>query len=681
MNTHRFPRRPGHIIAALATFFVCALAGAVAVPSPEQLLPDDTLVMITVPDVARLKEAFRQSSQGAFWNDEAMKPFKENFLTKWKEQFIQPLERELDVELGSYASLPQGQLTVAVTQNSAAGHEDQPPGLLLLLDTREKGGLLRTNLAELHKKWAAAGKPIRTEKIRNLDFSVLPVSSNDVPGTLKKFFTPTAQLQEPPADGEAPKAPPRSEWVIGQSDSLLIVGNSQSVVEKIVARLSGGSVPALGDLAAYDANHQALFRDAPFYGWVNAKALFDSHLRAAAKRKAAPEDPLVPFDSDKLLGALGLSGLKTVAFALQNGNDGWLFRLFVGVPESGRAGVFAFLPGEAKECSPPPFVPAGAVKFQRWRIDGQKAWAGLVKMLGDISPQSISGLNFILDTANLAAREKDPDFDVRKNLIGNLGDDIISYEKAARTGAGSDSSPPAALYLLGSPNSEQLAASLKSVLVIFNPQAGAPVEREFLGRKIFSVPFPSMSMLPMAAVAKPSAPLTLNYAAGAGYVALSADASLLEEYLRSSENQGKALRETPGFTDAMGKVITPGTSLFGYENQAETMRAAFETMKATPSGMPGVGLTALSAPLSSLVGQSFNPQDLMDFSLLPRFDKVAKYFSFTVHALNANVDGLTFTMFTPAPLALKADLAAKLSAGPVLATPASPPTNGPVLKP
>jgi len=679
MNTNRLCRRVRRNIVLLSALFGLVLAGLAAVPSPEQLLPDDTLVMITVPDVARLKDAYRHSSQGALWNDESMKPFKENFIAKWKEEFVQPLERELDVELGSYASLPQGQLTVALTQNGAAGKDGPPLGLLLLLDTRDKSGLLRTNLAELRKKWTASGKPIRTEKIRNLEFSVLPVSSNDVPKTLKRFFTATAQLQEPPAEDQIPKAPERSEWVIGQADSLLIIGNSTTAVEKIVARLSGGSVPALGELAAYDANRQALFRDAPLYGWANAKVLVDNMLRTAAKKKPAPEDPLVPFDTDKLLAAIGLSGLKTVAFAMQTSVEGWMFQLYIGVPESGRVGAFAFLPGEAKDPSPPPFVPASAVKFQRWRIDGQKTWAGLLKMLAEISPQSISGLNFVLDTANLAAKEKDPDFDVRKNLIGNLGDDVISYEKAARSGAAADASAAPALYLLGSPNPEKLAASLKSVLVILNPQAGSPAEREFLGRKIFSVPLPTLP-LPMAEVARPAAPRTLHYAAGAGYVAMSSDASLLEEYLRSSESQGKALRETPGFVDAMGKVVNPGTSLFGYNNQTETMRAMFDALKNEPAAR-GPALNPLAAVMG-MAGQAVDLRDLMDYSLLPPFDKVAKYFSFTVHSLSANVDGLTLLMFAPAPLALKADLAAKLSPGsPVLAAPAASSTNGPASKP
>ena len=48
--------------------------------------------------------------------------------------------------------------------------------------------LLKTNLADLRKQWVGAGKTLKTEKIRNLEFSVFPVTTNDVPKTLSKFL-------------------------------------------------------------------------------------------------------------------------------------------------------------------------------------------------------------------------------------------------------------------------------------------------------------------------------------------------------------------------------------------------------------------------------------------------------------------------------------------------------------
>ena len=211
-------------------------------------------------------------------------------------------------------------------------------------------------------------------------------------------------------------------------------------------------------------------------------------------------------------------------------------------------------------------------------------------------------------------------------------------------------SPPS-LFLLGSPHPEQLAAALKSVLVFMSQQAGAPAEREFLGRKIFSVTLPAIP-LPMSGPPRPAGPRTLNYAASGGYVALSTDASLLEEYLRSSESQAKTLRELPGLAEATQKVSEPGTGLLGYENRAEIIRFAFEGWKNQPNSLTNAASNLLPGGLG-MAGPEKNFKEWADVSLLPPFTKVARYFHFMVYGVSANVDGLTLKLFAPIPPALK----------------------------
>jgi hypothetical protein len=634
---------------ALGTYTAPKAFGA-AVPPPEKLLSDDTLLVITAPDFSRLRDTFKNSSQSQLWNDPAMKAFRDHFLQKWTEEFVKPLERELDVRLDDYTSLPQGQVTFALTQLGSRSKEGPDLGILFLVDTKSKSGQLKTNLTNLRKKWVDSGKTLRTEKIRDIEFSIVSLSSNDVPSTLKAFVPQRTEVHELGEENEG-KAPSKSELVIGQADSLLIVGDSTKAVEKVAIRLTGGSMPALGELAAYNANHQALFRDAPIYGWLNLKAVIDMLAKTAAEKKEsdAVPDPFGAPKMDKLLAALGVNGLRSAAFTAQSSSDGMLLQFFLGVPEASRQGFFKILAGEAKESSPPPFVPADAVKFQRWRLDGQKLWATLEKTMKDISPQLLNSLNMALEMANTNAKEKNPGFDIRKTLIGNLGDDVITYEKAAK---GADPKSGPSLFLLGSPKPEELAAALKTIFTLVNPSAASPTEREFLGRKIFSMPAPSLP-LPMMGVAKPSAPKTLNYAASGGYVAMSTDASILEEFLRSSESKSKTLREIPGLTEAAQKVTSPGTGLFGYENHAETMRAVFESLRKDSNSATNLGgLSPLTGALG-IASPDKNIKDWMDFSLLPPFEKIAKYFYFSVHSAGSTVDGLTFKMFAPVPPALR----------------------------
>jgi hypothetical protein len=385
---------------------------------------------------------------------------------------------------------------------------------------------------------------------------------------------------------------------------------------------------------------------------VNIKAFVDAFAHKPGEPNPPdPADQLEPFKADQLIRASGLAGCNTLAFAARASAEGYLLHFFLSAPEAARQGPLQVLAGPAKEANPPPFVPADVVDFLRWRVDGPKAWAAFEKMLSDLSPQALSAVNLILDTAGARAKQNDPGFDLKKTLLANLGDDVITYQRPPRGNAPAELQNPPTLLLLGSPNPEHLAVSLQRLFVIF-PQGDSAVEREFLGRKIFSVAVPPMPFV-AATPLRPAPPRTLSCAAGAGYVALSTDATLLEEYLRSSEGQAKALRDTPGLLEAAQQVGGMGTGLFGYENQAGTMRAAFEAVKHDPGASTnGIG-PGLFPALPGLTGPEANLSAWMDFTLLPPFERVAPYFSFTVYALSANTDGLTLKLYAPAPAAVR----------------------------
>lgn len=611
-------------------------AGA-AIPAAEKLLPDNTLVMVTVPDFTRIREIYKTSPQTQLWNDPAMKPFKDHFLTKLNAEIVEPLERELGVSLDSYTSLPQGQLTFAITPGAESSDS---PGFLLLLDSKGQSAQLKTNLARLKRKWLESGKSIKTENLRDIEFSVLPLSKNDLPGSLKKLLS--SEESEPEDSGEEPEEEAQAEIVFGQFESLLIVGNSTKAVEKVAVHLTGGSTPSLGDLAAFESSRISVFRDTPFFGWANVKSLVDLMVERSAGEES--ENPMAAmFNVEKIITATGLGGLRTFAFNIQTLPEGVSARVALGAPESTRQGLLNLFPA-GKDSAPPAFVPGDAIRFSRARIDGQKAWASVRSILSEFSPGANSSLDFLIDTANEAARQKDPNFDLRKSLFGNLGDDVIVYGKAAKGTTAAELNSAPTLFLIGSPQPDQFAASLKSILTLMNRQAGSPTERDFLGRKIYSI---QSSTSPLAAGASEGS--TLHYAASAGYVAITTDVTLLEEFLRSSEDAQKQLRDKPGLTEAIAKVGGGSTGWLTYEDQVETTRASLEILRKswgdTEEKMLAPGIPAFAPE---------NPfKEWVDFSLLPPFEQIAKYFSFTVYTGAANSEGFLFNFFTPTPTGLQ----------------------------
>lgn len=596
-------------------------------------MPNDTLVLVTTPDLAKLRDAFKTSSQGQAWNDAGMKPFRDKFISKFTGDIIEPLEKELGIKLSDYTRLAQGQVTFALTQNGWQGKTNESLGWIFLMDTKDKGEVLKTNLATMKKKWVDAGKQLKTDKIRDVEFTTLITSTEGIAETMEKIF-PRGKTEK----DDAKPAGKKLEIIIGQSGSLLLVGNSAKVIEKVLVHQSGGLAPALSEEAAYQGNHNAMFRDAPFYVWMNVKPLIENLTHKAMETPS--DNPLAP-KPDRLVASTGLGGLRTVAFSYRTQTEGGSAQLSLGIPEASRQGIFKVFAAETKEASPPVFIPADVTKFTRWRLNLPKALNGLEAMLTDISPAIGGAFKLIFESAG---KDKDPNYDLKKELLANLGDDLINYQRRSAKSALADLNSPPSIYLLGSPNPDKLAHALKIGMSLLSPSVLE--EREFLGRKIYKVP-PS----PLLSTDPKAKNKNLNFSASGGYVALSSDVAILEEYLRSSEMKGKSLSETAGFKEAVEKVGGFGTGLFGYSNQQEDMRATFAALKNESAKLSDLIKNPALSPKTPAEQKKFD--EWADFSLLPAYESVSKYFYFSVYGGGFDANGFSMKFFYPQPPGLK----------------------------
>lgn len=627
-----------------------------AVPPPEQLLPSDTLFVVSAPEWTKLQTAFKDSSWGRFLADPSIKPFKDKFISQFREDLVIPLERQLGIKFSDYLSLLRGQVTYAQVRGNWTGAPNDPgPGWVLLVDARDQTEALAQRLAEVKRRWIDAGKAIRSEKIRGIDFTVLVFTDEDIKQTWSKAFPGFKELEKIDDSEDAPgagKANDKLEISIGQSESLLLVGNDMKVIEKILARQAGGGVPALAEQASFESS-RPVFREAALIGWLNIKPVIEALQRQFdSKEDEEPASPLAP-SRNRIFAALGFQNVNSLAAGLSHNAEGSQGLISLNVPQDQRKGLVSILSPVAKDASPPPFVPADVVKFSRWRLDGQKAWATLERMLAEISPE-LSGLLQLSLAA--AGKEKDPDFDLKKTLIGNLGDDFIKWEKAPRSATLEALSNPPSILLIGSGNPEALAQAFRTGSSLFIPPSAKASEREFRGRKIMSLPLPSTPDLEGPRRSNPaSAPQrALHFAATSGYLAFSQDEVLLEEYLRSSEGQTKALAELPGLRESAQLAGGMGTGLFGYENFAESIKVLFDLSKRNPDLFDQLFHLSPLRPAGRTSSETReNVKGWFDFSLLPAFDQVAKYFHFTVYTGQSAPNAVQWKFVLPTPPGLR----------------------------
>jgi hypothetical protein len=624
--------KPIPLLLALAG--LCWQARAAILP-PEKILPKDTALVITAPDWPKAWSFVTNSSYGRLWQDSAMRPFKDKFIERFTTDALDPLQQSMGIKFSDYEELAQGEVTFALVPVAQKENPDQRFSKLLIIDIKGHAPQLKTNLASITRKWIDAGKPVKTQKIREVEFTTLIASPADL--SWDKIFPRPKSETADDADAKPPEK--NTEITFGLIDSMLLAADSTAAIEKVLTLQQGGLLAPLAEEPSFQSDYDARLRGAPVYCWINVKAMVD----AAAAAPAQSDDDSAPgfLKLTSILNAVGLSSVTSACLSYQGTPDGASAQFFVGAPESKRTGLLKVLAPDAKDANPPPFVPADAVKFWRWRVNIPRSWALLVNMINDINPQMNKVLDFVLQNAG---KDKDEHYDLKSELLSNLGDDVISYEKAphADSFAGLKSQP--AIYLIGSPNPAKLASALTVALGALG-QGGGVKDREFLGRTIHSVTFGTPD--------SPSAS-TVSFSGSGGYVAISSDAGILEEYLRSSGGEGKSLMDAQRLGDAAQNVGGLSSGWFGYENQTQNMRPTFDLLHAhRPNVTDILGTPAIAGNLNLPEQIVSKLLDWSDFSLLPPFDGVSKYFYYSVYAGRFSPEGFTLKIFAPTPPALR----------------------------
>jgi hypothetical protein len=281
------------------------------------------------------------------------------------------------------------------------------------------------------------------------------------------------------------------------------------------------------------------------------------------------------------------------------------------------------------------------LQFNRWRIDGKKAWTTLEEVFKAISPDLARSVDLAL---SIIGKEQDASFDLKETLIGGLGDDFIMIEKPPQS---SGSVEGRKLYVMGSPNPEKLALGVRKLLLVMpwaNPGATWQ-DREFLGRTIHS-----LALRPTEGAGNTDTQSSfLHLAASGGYLAASTDVAALEEFLRTVGGVENPLRAEAKLNEAAQQVGGMSTGIFLYENQKEMMRRVVGALEA-------VSKSARSLPLASLGG--ITPRvgaagDWIDASRLPPFEQIAGFFSFAVYSCQAEPEGIRWRFFAADPPAVR----------------------------
>ena len=602
----------------LGLFGALAFTGRAAI-TPESILPATTFALSTVPDANAARTAFNAVPLMRLWDDPSMARFTEKFSFAVEDNILEPLLIQANFDINEYSSLLQGQLTFALTRQVG----EEIPGVIFILDSGKNSEELKEKLAELRGALVDNEVPHNRLRIQGTDFIHIKAPEERGPMNLEVF--------------------------LGQSGSLMIAASTKVLATEVVAlhraKKKGKSLKQNEDFAQ---RHEDQFKGALGYAWLDFSVVLEIAEEQIEKRLDPDEEqdpnPLVP-TPDRVIGALGLKGLRSISVSVQQDKDGEMLHVFFDVPEAGRRGLFAMLAAPSKESGPPAFVGANVTSFGRSRHSGKELWEKFEGMITEITPAAAG----VIGVFEVSIRANDPDFNLKEQLIETLGDDFIVIEQPTKGGELNDIISPSSLFLMKSTNPAVTSKAIRTLVAAVLPEP--PEERELDGRTIYTYPIGG---------AFEGAEQAVHLTSVGEYLVLSLDEKALESFLKGPNKDAKKLIDLPGLKEAADKVGGFKSGMFAYENQKPMARSIFDLLHENPGflegmlgGLPGPGGRGRIDPDTGLPAGGPNISEWLDFKLLPEFKKVSKYFHYTVSGMQVTQQGINLRVFAPTPPELR----------------------------
>jgi len=236
----------------------------------------------------------------------------------------------------------------------------------------------------------------------------------------------------------------------------LIFGGEEPVREALFLGAGAGSSKAISDNDRYlDLFDEIGEGDARLF--MNFKPLVAMMEKLVEDPKfELPENPF-GMKTEALMEALGLDSMDCLGLQIDPSDES--LSLSSAFFVTNYDGIFSLMEDDGKKANLHPFVPASLMSASSARYDLSKLWPKIEGMMREMSPQLL-----LLVNSQIQAFEDQIGVPFRKNVLGSLGDDMVSFSRLNTDWAenvGQLFSDDDELDVDGSPTSEVYAISLR----------------------------------------------------------------------------------------------------------------------------------------------------------------------------------------------------------------------------
>ena len=624
----------GAVLIAFIYPCVSGDADAKVLPETAKLIPPETILLVDIDDFSVLQTQFEKTNLYKLYKDPAMAALVEDFKAKRQEK-IRKVDNKLVRAIVTVDVLPQGRAAFAVVLDEQTRDANEPP-FLFITQWGENTTRIKEAVDKMVEEAIEDGANRKIEDYRGVSITTI--------------------MRKPP------KA--LSHCFI---DDCLMASTDLEVLRFVIAHLHAATSPTLSDEADYSTTMKAVgpYHDVDLY--VNAKQVIRTELAKDATG-----------ETKAMLANLGLENVTSLGGAISLGRDpGGSSSGKVSLKINGpKKGIFNMFDIESAALRAPPFIPASAYSVTIINLNIKKAYDALYNMLYSFSPQYAALMHVPLLPQS---PQGEPGLQLKADIITHLGSQIVVARNASKP-VSATSTPAETLVAVGVDNHNALEKSLSlwhsKVIAGNNPDA----RRELLGRTIYLVDLSAMvpvvkppERTPMRAPSEiclggqpplrgcdfqrrqepakqpvPQMP-KLAFTVTDSHLLLGSE-STIERIIRAmSSTDNVPVASTRWFTIAKS-AIPSMVGLAGLEDNATAGELLWQMLKKGSKSTEskdkdsevqiGIGISSESPFPQLLFSQAGS--SLFDFSLLPEFDAVRKYFGLSAYYGISRPDGFFF---------------------------------------
>lgn len=613
----------------VSVFFVLSPARAVTLPQTGKLFPAETTFLINVSDFSRLEAQFKKTNLYKLYKDPAMAVFVENFQQKWR-QTLQEKENEFIKALFDAGVRPTGRLTVALmTRDYAARGEDF--GVVVISQWGPGIDKIKQAIDKMVQKILAEGAKRTHQVYRSVD--IITIIKPRPPKQVRQLSV-SGQGEQKVIIKTVERAPLTVSYCF--LGDVLIAGTDVNIeaLKFVLAHVQGVRANALADSADYVGTIKSLGTDRDIELYLNTKQLIQTSIDADSSGKTRTMMTNLGFGN---VGGFGFS----IGFARKAGTfcNGVGFLKVAGP----KRGVLKILEPVLARINPPRFISGSACSLSFLHLNIKTAYDELLKLLSSINPMLAAP--FMVPLVPPGA-DGQGGLELKRDVIEYLAPEIIIAQGIKKDPQAAV--PVGTIVSVAVTDRKALEKSLftlhSKLIAPSAPDARRELLKHLLGHTIYtlklslpSLPGPGRIPMQQAAPGADFQMPQIAFTVTDTHLIVGSESSVEQAIRRLSELAAPTIEQAAWFR-AVKSAIPAVVGFAGLTDSAAYNEFIWRQLKA--------GAAASSA--SSTLGPGPFPMvpqglgRLVDFSLLPEFETVRKYFGLSASYGISRADGFYF---------------------------------------